>query len=182
MTDKVIHPHSNRRIRSTLMVSALLLGVAACGSDDDGGADVTVPPAVSAAVTSLASEASDAVTDDTEATTESTDAAGSDTTAAGSASGGGEVVPVSETEFKIDLGSKTTFAPGDYTFDIKNDGQFKHNLIVEGPGIEDKAQSDTFEAGEAGTLDVTLEAGSYELYCGVPTHKGKGMDMTITVA
>jgi uncharacterized cupredoxin-like copper-binding protein len=31
-------------------------------------------------------------------------------------------------------------------------------------------------------LTVPLTAGTYEVYCGIPTHKGKGMDLTITVA
>ena len=83
-----------------------------------------------------------------------------------------------ESEFKIDL-APTTLKAGTYTFNVTNGGNFKHNLVVEGNG--DKGTSDTFNAGQAGALTVTLKAGTYNVYCGIPTHKGKGMDLTITV-
>ena len=73
-----------------------------------------------------------------------------------------------------------TFTAGDYTFDITNSGKFKHNLIIQASDGT-SVKSGTLEAGETGSLNATLAAGTYEVYCGVPTHKGKGMDMTITV-
>jgi uncharacterized cupredoxin-like copper-binding protein len=87
-------------------------------------------------------------------------------------------VAVSEKEFSITL-APATLAAGTYTFNIANAGQFKHNLVIEGTGVE--AKSDTYEAGQSGTLTATLAPGTYEVYCAIPTHKGKGMDLTLTV-
>ena len=91
----------------------------------------------------------------------------------------GTSVGVVEKEFSITL-DKSSFTAGTYTFAIKNEGKFPHNLIVEGPGI-DKQKSPTMQGGTAGSLTVALQAGSYELSCGIPGHKDKGMDLKITV-
>jgi uncharacterized cupredoxin-like copper-binding protein len=88
-------------------------------------------------------------------------------------------VTVGESEFKIDI-AQTAFTAGNYTFNITNSGSFKHNLIVLGADGT-SVKSDTFDPGATGTLNVALKAGSYEVYCGIPTHKAKGMDLTITV-
>ncbi len=85
---------------------------------------------------------------------------------------------VSEKEFSIGL-TPPTLAAGTYTFDIANAGQFKHNLVIEGNGVD--AKSDTFDPGKSGALTVKLAPGTYDVYCSIPTHKGKGMDLTITV-
>jgi len=91
----------------------------------------------------------------------------------------GTSVGVIEKEFSITL-DKTSFTPGDYTFAIKNQGSFPHNLTIEGPGVDSKA-SPTLGAGESGSLTVALQKGSYELSCSVPGHKDRGMDIKITV-
>jgi len=70
---------------------------------------------------------------------------------------------------------------GDYTFNVTNTGNFPHNLIISGPGV-DNQKTEKLTAGTSGSLTVTLQPGTYEFYCGVPTHKGKGMDLTVTVA
>jgi uncharacterized cupredoxin-like copper-binding protein len=107
-------------------------------------------------------------------------AAAAATTAGSAATASGKSVDVSEKEYSITL-AQTTFAPGTYTFKIKNAGSFPHNLAVEGPGI-DKQQSPTVGGGQSSTLTVTLQAGTYELFCAVPGHKEKGMDLKITVS
>jgi len=112
--------------------------------------------------------------------TTSTPPAAATTTAGSAAGASGKAVDVSEKEYSITL-SQATFAPGTYTFKIKNDGSFPHNLAVEGPGV-DKQKSPTVGGGQPSTLTVTLQAGTYELSCGVPGHKDKGMDMKITVS
>jgi uncharacterized cupredoxin-like copper-binding protein len=144
MTDKVIHPRSSRRIRSAVMLSVGLLGVAACGSDSKESAD-TAAPAASAA--------------------------------AGAATPGD--VQITESEFKIDI--PTTLTAGAHTFDITNSGKFKHNINIEGEGIEE-VESGDIQPGTSGQVSVDLPAGTYEVYCSVPTHKGKGMEVDITVA
>jgi uncharacterized cupredoxin-like copper-binding protein len=86
----------------------------------------------------------------------------------------GTTVKVTETDFKIAL-SKTTFAPGNYSFVVDDKGQ-----AIEGPGLEEKS-SKTLSAGQSATLTVTLKKGTYELYCLVGGHKQKGMETHITV-
>ena len=111
----------------------------------------------------------------------STPPAASATTTAGSpASAAGTKVDVTEKEFSIAL-SQATFAAGTYTFSVKNDGSFPHNLVIEGPGV-DKQRSATVTGGNSTSVTVALQAGTYELSCGVPGHKDKGMDMKITVS
>ena len=107
-------------------------------------------------------------------------AATAPTTAAPSAAAAGTKVDVTEKEFAITL-SQAKFAPGAYTFTIKNQGSFPHNLAIEGPGVDTQVSA-TLAGGQSGSLAVTLKAGSYELWCAVPGHKDKGMDMKITVS
>ena len=158
-----------------LAASTLIVVLAACGSDSKSSDSTAAATTVAAATTTPTTEAP--TTTEAPATTEAaaTTEAGSATSVA---AGEGTPVVVDEKEFSIGL-PETSFAAGTYTFDITNSGQFKHNLIVEGNG--DKATSDTYNGGESGSLTVTLKPGTYEVYCGIPTHKDKGMDMTITV-
>ena len=113
--------------------------------------------------------------------TTSTTASPSASSPAGASSAApvGTSVGVVEKEFSITL-DKTSFTPATYTFTIQNQGSFRHNLTIEGPGL-DKKTSPTLAAGESGTLTVALQAGTYELTCSVPGHKDKGMEMKITV-
>jgi uncharacterized cupredoxin-like copper-binding protein len=149
----------------TASLSVLLLGLAACGSDSKSSSATAAPAAV--ATTPAAADT----------TPGATTAAGAETTVSG-AGATGTAVAVKESEFKIEI-PQMSFTAGTYTFNITNAGQFKHSLVVEGNGTEVK--SDTVDAGSTGTLTVPLTAGTYEVYCGIPTHKGKGMDLTITV-
>ncbi|WP_165372915.1 plastocyanin/azurin family copper-binding protein [Pengzhenrongella frigida] len=89
-------------------------------------------------------------------------------------------VTATETEFSITL-SQAMFTPGEYVFKVSNDGTLPHDLTIEGPGVGKKA-TPNLNAGQSGELTATLQAGTYELWCSVPGHKGKGMDLKITVA
>jgi uncharacterized cupredoxin-like copper-binding protein len=84
-------------------------------------------------------------------------------------------VPVTESEFKIVLGSKALKA-GKFRFEIKNAGSIPHDLaIVGGP------KSALIPPHGTGTLIATLKPGTVELYCSVPGHKAAGMDLKATV-
>ena len=100
-------------------------------------------------------------------------------TAPSSATAVGTSVGVTEKEFSITL-SQTSFSPASYTFTIQNKGSFPHNLNIEGPGVDTKT-SPILSPGQSGMLTATLQKGSYELWCSVPGHKNKGMDLTIKV-
>jgi uncharacterized cupredoxin-like copper-binding protein len=89
-------------------------------------------------------------------------------------------VAVTESEFKIVLPS-TTLSAGTYEFDLKNDGQLDHDLVVDGPGV-DNAKTPTIGGGKTATLHVTLQKGEYDFYCSVPGHKQSGMDVKVTVS
>jgi uncharacterized cupredoxin-like copper-binding protein len=86
-------------------------------------------------------------------------------------------VTVSETEFKITLGS-TDLKAGEITFQVKNDGKIPHDLAIK--GTSDK--TNLIPAGGTAELKVTLKAGKYELYCTVPGHEAAGMKLNITVS
>ncbi len=86
-----------------------------------------------------------------------------------------------ETEYKITL-SRTTFTPGTYTFVAKDSGHTAHALEINGPGVSNKVLAQTLQPGQSANLTVTLQAGTYEIWCPVDGHKGLGMDLKIHVA
>jgi uncharacterized cupredoxin-like copper-binding protein len=86
-------------------------------------------------------------------------------------------VPVSETEFKITLGS-TDFKAGEITFEVKNVGKIPHDLAIKETGDKTKE----IPAGGTAELKVTLKPGKYELYCTIPGHEAAGMKLNITVS
>lgn len=102
--------------------------------------------------------------------------------AAGSASASvaGTAVTSTEKEYSIDL-SMSTFAPGTYTFTVKNTGTMAHDLVINGPGVDHKGSSLVQAGDTGGQFTVTLQSGSYELWCSVPGHKQLGMDKKIQV-
>jgi uncharacterized cupredoxin-like copper-binding protein len=102
--------------------------------------------------------------------------------AQGEAKAGAELsmLQVSETEFKIALPT-AQFRPGTYDIQVKNVGKIPHDLVVKGPGVEDKGTPE-IQAGKDASLQVDLESGEYELYCSIPGHKDAGMDLKIKVA
>lgn len=93
--------------------------------------------------------------------------------------GNATTLKVSESDFSIKL-SKSTVEPGEYTFAISNDGNAPHNLAISGPGV-DQQVSDTFQSGKSGELAVSLEEGTYTVWCAVGTHRAQGMETTIKV-
>jgi uncharacterized cupredoxin-like copper-binding protein len=86
-------------------------------------------------------------------------------------------VPVSETEFKITLGS-TSFKAGEITFEVKDDGKIPHDLAIK--GTSDKTKE--IAPGSNAELKVTLKPGTYVLYCSIPGHEQAGMKQSITVS
>ena len=105
----------------------------------------------------------------------------SGTTASHSATGAnsGTRVTVTETEYALKL-SRSSLAPGTYTFVSDNHGRITHALSIDGPGVED-ARTKNLQSGQEGTLTVHLKKGTYDLYCPVDGHKQLGMDRHIEV-
>ena len=88
-------------------------------------------------------------------------------------------VAVEETEFALAV-SQTSLDPGTYTFVVTNEGTVNHALEIEGPGV-DEAETETLPPGESAELTVTLETGTYKLYCPVGGHEDLGMRLELGV-
>jgi len=94
----------------------------------------------------------------------------------------GTVVTVTMNEFTLDL-SQDTFTPGVYTFRSPNQGRFPHTITINGPGVDNQSAGGPAQGGEtAPDLTVTLQPGTYEIWCPVGEHRQRGMETTITVA
>jgi uncharacterized cupredoxin-like copper-binding protein len=96
--------------------------------------------------------------------------------APGSAAGGAIVeVPAEDITFPV-----TEFeAPaGPITFEYVNRGEALHTLVAE--GFEEAMRVEA-PGGETQQGSLTLEPGTYTLYCDIPGHRGQGMEGTLTV-
>ena len=108
-------------------------------------------------------------------TPEETDPTGAPTGAP--PAGDATVVTASATEYAYEL-STTTIPAGDVTFELTNNGSMSHDLVLEGgPG----GGTDVIGGGETASFTVTLEPGTYTLYCSVGNHRAQGMEVEITV-
>ncbi len=134
---------------------AIPLTFAACGDDDDE--------------TTAAADQEPIEATGEETTTEDS---------GGGGGGGGETIAISETEFALDP-SDPTSAAGTVTIDVTNDGATVHNLGVKGNGVDDI--SSDLNPGDSDTLELDLEAGTYNLYCGIGDHAAQGMTGELTV-
>ncbi len=83
-------------------------------------------------------------------------------------------------EWKVEL-SQRTIAAGTVTFTVANVGSIPHAFEVEGQGIEQ--ETTVIQPGSSATLTLTLEPGTYEVYCpvGKDSHKKLGMNTRLTV-
>ncbi|NUR31303.1 MAG: hypothetical protein HOV83_36575 [Catenulispora sp.] len=112
----------------------------------------------------------------------------SDTGTGGSGGGGpaptasvaGTKVTATEKEYSIGL-STMTYKPGVYTFEAQNAGTMPHDLTIAGPGVTQQS-TPTLQPGDTAPLTVTLQSGTYELWCSIPGHKQLGMDVKIQVS
>ncbi|OLZ64049.1 hypothetical protein AV521_36515 [Streptomyces sp. IMTB 2501] len=91
----------------------------------------------------------------------------------------GTRVTVTETEYGLKL-SRSSFAPGTYTFVAQDAGKVAHALSIDGPGVED-ARTHDIQSGQKATLTVALKKGTYDVYCPIDSHKQLGMDQHIQV-
>jgi uncharacterized cupredoxin-like copper-binding protein len=110
-------------------------------------------------------------------TRESTTTAPESTTTAPAAP---KSVAVTEVEFKIELPS-TTLSPGTYTFDLTNKGHVGHDLVFNGPGV-DNDKTPVIGPGKTAKLTVDLKSGTYDVYCSVPGHKQAGIAVNLKVS
>jgi plastocyanin len=89
-------------------------------------------------------------------------------------------VKVTEVDFRLKPASIRVDRPATVTIHLRNRGKTDHALAVEGP----HGETETAPIGprESATMTVKLDkAGTYEWYCPVDDHKGKGMKGQIVV-
>lgn len=65
-------------------------------------------------------------------------------------------------------------------FRVTNNGAIEHNFEVEGQGIEEEFETN-LSPGETRTMQLSLEPGTYEVYCPVGNHRELGMEIQLTV-
>jgi plastocyanin len=94
----------------------------------------------------------------------------------------GNPAPVSAklSEWTIQL-SATTVPAGPVRFTVTNGGSIPHAFEVEGQGTEH--ETPLIQPGASATLTLTLEPGTYEVYCpvGEDSHKKLGMETHLKV-
>lgn len=81
------------------------------------------------------------------------------------------------TEYLITI--PNTIPSGPMTLNIANGGKEDHGLVIEGNGYH-ASLPEPLKRGDRTTLDINLKPGTYQVYCPVDGHKGKGMSRTIT--
>jgi len=147
------------RLGATALLAGLLVLTGCAGSDEDGGSS--------------------------SASSSSTPSSGAPSSSAGGspsapAETGTTAATASLVDFDIEL-SETEMAAGEYEFEVTNDGDASHDLVVEQDG-EDVAATEVLSPGGSETLAVTLEPGEYVFYCSVGSHRSMGMEITVTVS
>ncbi len=97
----------------------------------------------------------------------------------GSAVPGGTKLTVTEKEYSISFAA-VTIAPGTYTVEVANHGRMSHNLNIKGPGV-DNWRTPTLPPGTTSQATVTLQRGTYEVWCSIDHHRALGMDNRIHI-
>jgi uncharacterized cupredoxin-like copper-binding protein len=92
-----------------------------------------------------------------------------------------QTVTFTETEFKIDTAS-TTLKAGSYTFDVENKGSFPHDLHIATPDGSEIGATSVIQPNASATLQITLKAGTYQIWCAVDSHRAHGMQGSLTVS
>jgi uncharacterized cupredoxin-like copper-binding protein len=170
--------------RVLIVVSIVVLGsmTVACGGDDNGGSTTG------------------AATGGTATGATATGGTATGGTASGT-SGSGTTIDVTEKDFAIAV-SPSSATSGNLTFSIHNDGPSPHEFVIfntdlapdelptnddgtvneEGEGVEHVDEVEDIAPGTDGSLDVSLDPGTYVFICNLPGHYSQGMHVAFTVA
>ena len=102
----------------------------------------------------------------------------------GAATGAGAAEATSTSEVEVRLHDRMIEMPsslpaGETTFTVANTGTAAHGFEVEGQGIERAIER--IEPGASDTLTVTLQPGTYTVYCPVEDHRAEGMETQLRV-
>ena len=192
--------------RVLLVLVSFVFVVAACGSSDDDGdpSETTEPATPTSAEATVPPDTEPAETEPVETAPPSTAPAETapEETTGDDGTAGGSAVAVTMSEFEVD--TEASLAPGTYTFDVLNEGQFSHEFgVTRGesyeslPLLENGAIDETLLGDDvlgktelidpAGTasIDFELEAGTYVFFCNISigpnSHAANGQVLTVTV-
>lgn len=91
---------------------------------------------------------------------------------------GGDGIKVEAKEFAFNPDALEVAADTPFTIELVNVGAIEHNFVV--TGYEDQVIETT--AGETVSGELTLPAGTYEIYCSIAGHKEAGMVGTLTAS
>lgn len=167
----VLHHRAGLTARAAAMILAVGLAAGCTGSDDDA------TPSATAATPVGEPSAGSGTAGEPTATTTAASPAPSTTGAGPSAPAAEQSVAVNAFEFgyAVDV---TEMPAGEVTFTLTNGGGMDHDLVLEGvPG----AATELIGPTESDSFTVTLEPGTYTLFCSVSGHRGLGMEFEITV-
>jgi uncharacterized cupredoxin-like copper-binding protein len=100
--------------------------------------------------------------------------------AALSSAAAAQSIPVTLSEWKIEMGRDTVKA-GSVTFRVKNAGTIVHGLHIDGQNMN--KETPQIPANQSASLTVTLKPGTYDMYCPMSdeTHKKSGMAHKLVV-
>lgn len=87
-------------------------------------------------------------------------------------------IEVHLSEYKVDM--PETLPAGPTSFVVINEGGKTHSFKIEGPGL-DELLAAPIAPHTKGTLQVTLQAGEYKVYCPIGSHSIKGMTRKLVV-
>jgi plastocyanin len=79
--------------------------------------------------------------------------------------------------------SRPTVSSGEVTVELNNQGEDAHDLSLqrEGSGEEPLLEVEETQSLQHTVAEFDLPAGTYRLWCSLPTHREKGMETTLVV-
>jgi plastocyanin len=155
-----------RRLIPLTLLTAVAIGVSACGG---GGSDPASAPAQEPSTGATTSQAAPTTT-------------GGGRAPKGDPRDGGFEVALGE--WAVTPEAKA-IRPGRATFVIVNRGTMPHGFEVEREDVEDdasKVETRVLQPGESVEVELDLEAGVYKLECNVDGHDDMGMEMLLEVS
>jgi uncharacterized cupredoxin-like copper-binding protein len=90
-------------------------------------------------------------------------------------SAGADALTVVATEFSFDPSDITVPAGTPVAVTLDNQGVIEHDFTLEEADVLIHA-----DPGTSTTEEITLDAGTYTLYCSIPGHRESGMEGTVT--
>lgn len=109
------------------------------------------------------------------------EAKGAEAAVAAQGSSTGKTIVVKESEYVIQLPPLKTLSPGKYELDVENVGTVAHNLAITGPKLTGPSVTPTIKPSGSAKLTVSLEKGTYTLFCAIPGHRALGMVAKVSV-